>query len=162
MRKAARVILIIGFATSISILLIGWRYPVFFKWLSGTGKCIGKPIKTKVYINSILNNHTSVFKVDTYYLVHFNNADQFSRVRFLSIHKDRSVIGLPSAVGKRDYDIIGGYLFQSETGSKFSDIRDDIKGFDFDPGLSFAEKSIHFRIPAANNDTGSDSIRIEL
>lgn len=76
--------------------------------------------------------------------------------------KGRLVIGLPTAVGQRDYDIIVGDLFQSETGSKFTDIHDDIKGFGFDPGLRFAEKSIHFRIPSANNDTGFDSIRIEL
>lgn len=170
MRKAVRVILIVGVLTGVSILLVGWRHPIFFKWLSGTARCIGKPIKVDVYLNDTLNENISVFKADSHwdgtattcYLLHFGITGQASRLKLLSVLKDRSAIGLPAASGKRDYDYIGGYLFQSETGSKFSDLRDDMKGFGFDPGLGFAEKSIHFRIPAANNDTGFDSIRIEL
>lgn len=152
------------------MLLIGWRHPIFFKWLSGTARYIGKPIKVDVYLNDSLNESISVFKVDsywdgtatTYYLLHFANISQASRVKFLSVLKDRSAIGLPAAIEKRDYDYIGGYLFQSETGSKFSDLRDDMKGLDFDPELNFSEKSIHFKIPATGNHTGFDSVRIEL
>lgn len=170
MRKAVRVILIVGFLSGVSLLLVGWRHPIFFKWLSGTARCIGKPIKVDVYLNDTLNENISVFKADSYwdgtattcYLLHFATPSQVSRAKILSVLKGRLVIGLPTAVGQRDYDIIVSYLFQSETGSKFTDINDEIKGFGFDPGLRFAEKSIHFRIPAATNDTGFDSIRIEL
>ncbi len=151
-------------------MLIGWQHPIIFKWLSGTARFIGKPINAKVYINAIQNTDTRVYSVDTRwdasettdYLVHFSVADSTFPIKFLSVFRDRSLIGLPSAAGKRDYDIIGGYLLQSETGSKFSDLRDDMKGLDFDPELNFTEKSIHFKIPATCNHTGFDSVRIEL
>ena len=162
--------LIVGFVAGVSLLLTGWRHPIFFKWLSGTARCIGKPIKADVYLNDTLNEKISVFKVDsdrddtvtTYYLLHLSTVNPGSRIQFLSILMDRSAIGLPAASGKRDYDYIGWHLFQSETGSKFSDLRDDMKGLGFDPGLSFTEKHIHFRIPALNNEPGFDSLRIEI
>ncbi len=65
MRKAVRVILIVGFLSGVSLLLVGWQHPIFFKWLSGTARSIGKPIKVDVYLNDTLNENISVFKADS-------------------------------------------------------------------------------------------------
>jgi hypothetical protein len=55
---------------------------------------------------------------------------------------------------------ISGYLFQSETGGHFDPFEDDMKGYNFNPQLSFTDRQIRFNIPP--NTLNFDSIRIEL
>ena len=61
-----------------------------------------------------------------------------------------------------DYDMLFGLLFQSEVGAKYTRFDNDIKGFDFDPKLTFNKKTIQFNMPQREETYKCDSVRIEL
>ncbi len=61
---------------------------------------------------------------------------------------------------KNDYDFIAGHLFQSETCGHYTPFQHDMKGFNFDPQLSFTDRQIKFNMPP--NKLKFDSIKIEL
>lgn len=79
---------------------------------------------------------------------------------FYNINLEEKWIGIPVGNGKDHYDIISGHLFQSETGGHFSPFEDGMKGFNFDPHLSFTDRQISFMVPSSRFKF--DSVRIEL
>lgn len=81
-------------------------------------------------------------------------------LKFLNVNLNEEWIGKPVGTSKKDYDFILGYLFQSKTGGYFTPFQDDIKGFNFDPQLSFTDRHIKFKVPL--NKLKFDSLRIEL
>lgn len=51
-------------------VLIGFtykKYPILIKWIAGTARIIGKPIKATVYTNGLINSRIKVYHVDTYW-----------------------------------------------------------------------------------------------
>ena len=120
------------------------NHPIILKWLSGTARHIGKPITATVYTDGLVNPDIKVFHVDKYwngekadyYLLYIPYVDK-GRLKFVSLNRKDNYAGSPTSTNIRDYDFIAGHLFQSETGATFSLFTDGIKGFDFDPRLSF-------------------------
>lgn len=145
--------------------VISLNHPIFLKWLVGTARNIGKPIHAIVYTDGKINSNIKVFHVESNnltnkYLLNLPANEDFRRLKYVSINLKERWIGIPVGTSKRDYDFIAGQLFQSETGSHFTPVQDDIKGLNFDPQLEFTDGYIKFRLP--HNGIGFDSIRIEL
>lgn len=145
------------------------NHPIILKWLSGTARYIGKPITATVYTNGQINPDIKIFHVDKYwngekadyFLLYTPYADK-SRLKFFSLNKKDNYVGSPTSTNIRDYDLIGGHLFQSEIGAKFSPFTDDMKGFDFDPHLTFNDRQITLNVPPTAIELKCDSIRIEF
>ena len=154
----------------VAIGLISINHPIILKWLSGTARHIGKPIIATVYANGQINADIKVFHVDrywngkqtNYYLVHFSYADTKETRSIININKQDNFVGRPSSTNKKEYDEIFGRLFQGEVGGKFTPFTDDMKGYNFDPQLSFTDKTIKIKMPPSANELKCDSIRIEL
>ena len=159
--------LILLFAVVVGLTSI--NHPIILKWVTGSARRIGKPCQATVYTNGQVNNGISVFYVDKYwgssewannYLISWPGLDSAGILTFFNINLNEKWIGKPAGSTKNDYDFIAGHLFQSETGGHFSPFQDDIKGFNFDPQLSFDGRKIKFNMPP--NKLKVDSIRIEL
>ncbi|MFN4313669.1 MAG: hypothetical protein ACK4E0_05195 [Chitinophagaceae bacterium] len=159
--------LLMLFAVAFAITAI--RHPIILKWMEGSARHIGKPIPVKVYTNGQLNDGVKVFHIDKYwdgdrvansYLLCLTGNGSLATLKFININLDESWIGKPVATSKKDYDFVAGHLFQSETGGHFTPFQDDMKGFDFDPQLSFTDRQIIFNMP--QEELKFDSVRIEL
>ena len=153
----------------VAVGLISINHPIILKWLSGTARHIGKPISSTVYTNGIANPDIKIFHVDKYwngekadyFLLYTPYADK-SRLKFFSLNRKDNYAGSPTSTNIRDYDVIAGHLFQSETGAKFTPFTDEMKGFDFDPKLTFTDNHITINIPPTEKKLKCDSIRIEF
>jgi hypothetical protein len=123
----------------------------------------------KYSIYGKINDEIKVFYVDKYwhgrekancYLVSLKEYDTSGMLAYFNINLDERWIGSPVGTSKKHYDFIGGHLFQSETGGYFTPFQNEIKGFNFDPQLSFTETQIKFKVPPKT--LKFDSVRIEL
>jgi hypothetical protein len=153
----------------ITIGMISIDNPIVLKLLAGSARHIGKPIEVIVYTDGKINDEIKVFYVDKYwhgrekancYLVSLKEYDTSGMLAYFNINLDERWIGSPVGTSKKHYDFIGGHLFQSETGGYFTPFQNEIKGFNFDPQLSFTETQIKFKVPPKT--LKFDSVRIEL
>ena len=154
---------------AVAIWVTSITHPIILKWLDGSARDIGKPIQATVYTNGQVNYGIKVFHVDRYwdtnekansYLLSLTEYDSLGMLKFFNIDLKERWIGRPVGTSKYDYDLITGNLFQSETGGHFTSFQNDMKGFNFDPQLSFTDRQIKFNIPP--NILKFDSVRIEL
>lgn len=159
--------LLLLFAVAVGLTSI--NHPIILKWVTGSARHIGTPIQATVYTNGQVNNGIKIFHVEKYwgssekainYLLSLTEYDSLGKLRFFNINLNEKWIGRPAGTSKNDYDFIVGHLFQSETGGHFTPFQDDMKGFNFDPQLSFTDKQIKFNMPP--NKLKFDSVRIEL
>ncbi len=151
------------------VVLIYKTHPIILKWLDGTARIIGKPIQATVCTNGQVNNDIKVFHVDKYwdtnekadnYILSLKEFDSLGMLKFFNSNLKEKWIGRPVETSINDYDFVFGCLFQSERGGHYTPFQDDMKGFDFDPQLSFTDRQIKFNVPP--NTLQFDSVRIEL
>ena len=152
--------LLILFAVAVGLISI--NHPIILKWVTGSAKHHGKPIPATIYTNGQVNDHIKVFYSDeaNNYLVSLPEYDSSGMLKFLNINLNEKWIGRPAGTSKNDYDFIAGHLFQSETGGRFTPFQDDMKGFNYDPQLTFTDRQIKFNMPP--NKLRFDSVRIIL
>jgi hypothetical protein len=163
--------LLLVFAVIVGLTSI--NHPIVLKLMTGSARIIGKPVNATVFTNGQVNDGIKVYKVDKYwddgattpskantYLLSLKEFDDEGKLQFININLDQIWIGRPIGTGKDDYDYILGYLFQSDVGGHFANFTDDMKGYDFDPKLSFDKKKIKFKVPP--NKLKFDSITIKL
>lgn len=162
LRKPLKIVfgLLIFFAVAVGLTSI--NHPIILKWVTGYAKHHGKPIPATIYTNGQRNEHIKVFYTDeeNNYLLSLAEYDSLGMWKFINIDLNEKWIGRPVGTSKNDYDFIAGHLFQSETGGHFTPFQDDIKGFNFDPQLSFTNRQIKFNMPP--NKLKFDSVRIIL
>ena len=152
--------LLILFAVAVGLISI--NHPIILKWVTGSAKHHGKPIPATIYTNGQVNDHIKVFYSDeaNNYLVSLPEYDSSGMLKFLNINLNEKWIGRPAGTSKNDYDFIAGHLFQSKTGGRFTPFQDDMKGFNYDPQLTFTDRQIKFNMPP--NNLRFDSVRIIL
>jgi hypothetical protein len=162
LRKILKIVfgLLILFAVAVGLTSI--NHPIILKWVSGNARHHGKPIPAIIYTNGQVNDQVKVFYTDEAdrYLLSLAEYDSSGMLKFINIDLKEKWIGKPVATSKNDYDLIAGHLFQSEAGSHFTPFEDDIKGFNFDPELTFTGRQVKFNMPS--NKLKLDSIRIIL
>ncbi len=154
---------------AVTVWLISRAHPIILKWVIGSARDIGKPVNATVYTNGKESPDIKVYKVDNAYwdgektndyVLSLNEFDVEGMLKFINIDLKEKWVGRPICTNTDCYDFINGYLFQSETGGRFADFRDDMKGYNFNPQLNFTKKRIKFNVPP--NQLKFDSIRIEL
>ena len=162
LRKVLKIVLGLLILIVVAVGLTSINHPIILKWVSGTARHHGKPIPATIYSNGQVNDRIKVFYTDeaNRYLLSLAAYDSSEMLKFINIDLKEKWIGRPVATSKNDYDLIAGHLFQSETGSQFTPFEDDIKGFNFDPQLTFTGKQVKFNLPP--NKLRLDSIRIIL
>lgn len=168
-RKFLKYFIVLFLLVVIIIGIISINHPIILKWLTGDARIIGKPINATVYANGQINDGIKVYHTEKYwesnkkannYLLSLKEFDNVGKLKFFNVNLIEKWIGRPVGTSKNDYDFVLDYLIQSETGGHFVPFQDDIKGYNFDPQLSFTEKQIKFNVPP--NKLKFDSVRIEL
>ncbi len=143
--------------------------PILLKFVIGSARQIGKPINATVYTNGRVNKDIKVYHTNKYwdttakaddYIISLKEFDSLGMFKFFNVDLKEKWIGRPVGTSNNDYDIVFGHLFQSQTGGHFMPFQDDMKGFNFDPHLSFTDREIKFNVPP--NLLKFDSVRIEL
>ena len=143
-----------------SLLIIGIiqiiSKPIIGKWILGSARIIGKPIDKKVKINGIELKSAKIFiqktdfntsKKRNYLILYLPNKTPSEGRNIIVIDKENNWIRIPSS-NKRDYELIGNYLFQSETGAEtMNPIFDDMKGLGFESDLKINKNLIEFKLP---------------
>jgi hypothetical protein len=162
LRKLLKIVVGLLILLAVAVGLTSINHPIILKWVAGSAKHHGKPIPATVYTDGQVNNSIKVFYTDeaNNYLLSLKEYDTLGKLKFLNIDLNEKWIGRPVATSKNDYDFIGGHLFQSEAGGSFSPFQDDMKGFSFDPQLTFTDGQIKFNMPP--NKLKFDSVRIIL
>ena len=74
------------------------------------------------------------------YILKLSNVDNFRELQYISVDLKEMWVGRPSCSSIDCYDNVLGFLFQSETGSKYIPFQNDLKGFNFDPHLEIRWK----------------------
>jgi len=145
-------------------------HPIILKWITGSARLIGKPIMPTVYTNGQINHNIKVFHVDKYwngsgadyYILFINYLPDNNKLKIFSVNRKDNYVGIPSATSIKDYDLIGGQLFQGEVGSHFTPFQNNMKGYAFDPELTFNGKQFKLNIPPSAKELRYDSLRVEL
>ena len=168
-RKLFKILVGLFLFFAVVVGLIYKSHPIILKWLDGSARLIGKPIQATVYTNGEVNIDIKVFLVVKYwdsnektdnYILSLREFDSLGMLKFFSIDLKEKWIGRPVGTSNYDYDFVFGCLFQSETGGHFIPFQEDVKGFNFDPQLSFTDRQIKFNVPPKL--LKFDSVRIEF
>ena len=162
LRKFLKIVLGLLILFAVAVGLTSINHPIILKWVTGSARHFGKPIPATVYTNGQVNDHIKVFYTDepNNYLLSLTEYDSSGMLKFININLNEKWIGRPVGTSKNDHDFIAGHLFLSEAGEDFSPIQVDMKGFNFDPQLSFTDRQIKFNMPP--NKLSFDSLRIKL
>jgi hypothetical protein len=152
----------------VSVLLI-YRHPILLKWMTGSARMIGLPVKGRVYADGELDKKIKVFRSDKYwdgrkadyYILYLLSPYSFKMKHIMGLDVQDKSLGVPTATDKKTFDLVFGILFQSETGTQFSDFRDNVTGYGFDPKLDISGRTIRFNLPSKQKPETS-SIRIEF
>ena len=168
--RILRILIIPFILTIVAAILISNKHPIFAKWLIRGARCIGRPIKSSIYVDGHLDKNITLYHVNKYFGVN-ENADYFiiifprltEKIYYNIFFLDRmhNIAGIPVSTNRNDYDSISGFLFQSDVGAHYSLFTDDMKGFNFDPRLTFSENKILFNMPHRTGTYLGDSIRIQ-
>ena len=168
-KKYQQFIIAVFLIFALAIGLTSISHPIVLKWLTGSARVIGKPIHATVYTDGHINHGITVVHVAKYwdsnekantYLLRLTTFDSLGNLKFLNVNLSEKWIGRPVGTSKRDYDLLMGRLFHSETGGHFVAFEHTEKGYNFDPQLSFTQTQIKFNVPS--NALTFDSVRIEL
>ncbi len=154
---------------SVFLILFVYRHPIIIKWMTGSARVIGLPERATVYADGEIDKKIKVFHSDTYwdgskadyYVLYIISPYTYKAKHIVSLDIPGSYAGVPAFTDKNTFDLVFGILFQSETGTQFSDFRDNLKGYGFDPHLNISDKTIRFNLPSKQKGKIS-LIRIEF
>ncbi len=168
-KRISKIVLAISALFLILLLLFAYRHPIVIKWMTGTARVIGWPVRARVYADGEIDKKIRVFHADTYrdgrtadcYILYILSTYTYNTKHVRSLDMRNKSAGVPAFTDKKSFDLVFGILFQSETGAQFSDFRDDLKGYGFDPRLEISGDTIRFNLPSKQKPEPS-LIRIEF
>lgn len=145
-----RTLIVLCLGAIIAIVVIERTHPILFKWLTGNARYIGKSINATVYTDGNISNKIKVYRnnyLPDDYLLALSEPDGDGMLKYINLNLDKKWVGRPVSTNIRNYDVINESLYQSNVGAHFTDFRDDMKGFNFDPHLHHSGDTIKFNAP---------------
>jgi hypothetical protein len=168
-KRASKIVLAAFVLFSVFLIVFVYRHPIILKWMTGSAKVIGWPVRASVYADGEIDKKIRVFHSDKYldsskndfYILYILSPYSYNTKHIISLDISDKSAGVPSVTDKNSFDLVFGILFQSETGTQFSDFRDELKGYGFDPHMDISGKTIRFNLPSKEKP-GISLIRIEF
>jgi hypothetical protein len=165
-KRSLRIVL--GVVLLLSVLFL-YRHPILLKWMTGSARMIGLPVRASVYTDAEIDKRIKVFHSNVYgdgrkadyYILYLLSPYSFKTKHIISINIRDTCLGVPSVTDKITFDLVFGILFQSRTGTQFSDFRDNVSGYGFDPRMDISARTIRFNLLSKQKPEAS-SIRIEF
>jgi len=168
-KRTSKIILSISILFLVFLIIFVYRHPIILKWMTGSAKVIGSPVRASVYADGKIDKKIRVFHSDKYwdnskadyYILYILSPYSYRTKHIISLDMYERYAGVPAITDKSSFDLVFGFLLQSETGTQFSDFRDEVKGYGFDPHLDISGKTIRFNLPSKQKPVVS-LIRIEF
>jgi hypothetical protein len=168
-KRTSKIVLTISVLFLILLILFVYRHPIVLKWTTGSARVIGWPVRASVYSDGVIEKKIKVFHSDKSwdgrkadgYILYIISPYSYSTKHIISVDVRDKYAGVPAFTDKNSFDLVFGILFQSETGTHFSDFRDAEKGYGFDPHVDISGKTIRFNLPSKQKP-GISLIRIEF
>lgn len=168
-KRTAKIVIAFSVLFSVFLTVFIYRHPIILRWITGSAKVIGWPVRASVYADGKIDKKIRVFHSDKYwnnnktdyYILYILSPYSYRTKHIISLDIRDKYAGVPSATDKNSFDLVFGLLFQSETGTQFSDFRDEVKGYGFDPHMDISGKTIRFNVPSIQKP-GVSLIRIEF
>ncbi|MBA4318795.1 MAG: hypothetical protein C0412_10380 [Flavobacterium sp.] len=144
----------------IIILFIFFRTPIIGKYIFGTARIIDTRVHYKVLVNNRNYDKCKIFEIKESYdgkhncnllVLYFENNSNPETRNVILIDLSDKKVGQPNS-NKKDYDVIFGNLFQSESGSFYVPFDDIAKGYGFNTDLIIINKKIKFKLPNWSED----------
>ncbi len=155
-KKTSKILSVLAILFSAFLILFIYRHPIVLKWMTGSARVIGWPVRARVYADGEMDKKIKVFHSDTYwdgrkadyYILYLFSPYPYKTKHIVSLDIQNKYAGVPAFTDKKSFDLVLGFLFQSETGDQFSDFRDTVKGYGFDPRMYISGKTIRFYLPS--------------
>jgi hypothetical protein len=165
----SKILLSVPLLFSVLLVIFVYRHPIIIRWMTGSARVIGWPVPASIYADGQIDKRIRVFHSDSkwdnskadYYILYILSPYAYKTKHIISLDIQNKYAGVPLATDKNSFDLVFGVLFQSETGTQFSDFRDEEKGYGFDPHLDISGKTIRFVLPS-KQAPGLNLIRIEF
>ena len=162
-------LLVIAGVFIVLFILVVYRHPIVLKWMAGSARVIGREKRSSVYTDGEIDKKIRVFHANKswdgqpsdYYILYLLSPYKFKTKHIISLNVRDKYAGVPAVTDKNTFDLVFGFLFQSKTGTQFSDFRDKVGGYGFDPHLDISGKTILFNLPS-KQEPGISLIRIEF
>ena len=144
----------------IIILFIFFRTPIIGKYIFGTARIIDKQVQYKVLLNNRKYDKCKVFEIKKSFdgklkcnllVLYFENKSNTETRNVILIDLNEKKAGRPNS-NKKDYDLIFGNLFQSESGSFYVAFDNVAKGYGFNTDLIIKNNNIKFKLPNWSED----------
>jgi hypothetical protein len=168
-KRTSKIVLAISILFSVFLILFIYRHPIILKWMTGSARVIGWPERASVYADGDIDKKIKVFHFDKYrdgrkadyYILYIMSPYTYKTKHIIQLDVREKCAGVPAVTDKTTFDLVFGILFQSETATQFSDFRDEVKGYGFDPHLDISGKTILFGLPSKQKP-GTSLIKIEF
>ena len=129
--------------------------PILIKWIVGEARDLGAPIHANVYTNGKYDSTITVYRINKYwggkktnaFLLVLSEPDAEDRLKFIKVDLLENWVGSSICSAGDCYSVVLGRLFQSDSGGIFIPFEDDIKGYGFNPQLTFSNRQINFNVP---------------
>ena len=166
-----RKLFFIGVVLTITGIIVIRSHWIFGKWLVGEARCVGLPLRCRIYVDGKLMNNVVLYHVHKYFdvrekadyfIIIFPRSDEKQYRNIFFLDRMHNLAGIPVGTSVDDYYSVLNLLFQSRTGAHYAVFQDDMKGYNFDPKLRFDKNTITFKMPAREDVYKCDSVRIEL
>jgi hypothetical protein len=168
-KRTSRIVLAITILFLVFLILFVNRHPIILKWMTGSARVIGWPVRASVYADGEIDKKIKVFHSDKFwdgrnadcYILYIISPYTYKTKHIVSLDIHDRYAGVPAFTDKKSFDLLFGILFQSETGTQISDFRDPVNGYGFDPHMDISGKTIRFNLPSKQKPEPS-LIRIEF
>jgi len=168
-RRNPKIVSAICLLVLVLLMIFVYRHPIIIKWMTGSARMIGRPVRATVFADEHIDKTIRVFHSDKNwddskadcYILYILSPYAYRTKHIISLEVVDKYAGVPSLTDKNSFDLVFGALFQSETATQFSDFKDEENGYGFDPHLDISGKTIRFTLPS-KQAPGLCSIRIDL
>jgi hypothetical protein len=168
-------ILAISLILGLFAVILCWNNPLVVKWLFGEAFYLGKPKNIQINHNGVLSNKFEVYRkiyntsqssIDlekAYFLIKRKKWHSVEDgIKVFIVDTSQRTIFLTSD-SNIDFVKRFGRLWQSKASHNvLIDIRDDVKGINFEPDLIYSNSSYYFNLPSKlkGNNTCIDKFEI--
>ena len=168
-KRTSKIVLAVAGLFLVFFILIVYRHPIVLKWMTGSARVIGLPVRASVYADGVIDKKIKVFHSDKYwdghkadyYILYILSPYPYKTKHIVSLDIPNKFASVPLITDKNTFDLVFGILFQSVPETQLTDFRDNVEGYGFDPHMDISGKTIRFNLPSKQKP-GISLIRIEF
>src|SRR6478736_4391839 len=132
-KRNSKILLAVSLLFSVLLVIFVYRHPIIIRWMTGSARVIGWPVPASIYADGQIDKKIRVFHYDKNwdnseadcYILYIFSPYAYKTKHIISLDIHNKYAGVPLITDKNSFDLVFGVLFQSDTGTRFSDFRDE-------------------------------------